>query len=290
MAARIIDGREIAAKIYDDLKTDIAILQQEGKIPKLVVVLVGEDPASGVYVRMKAKACEKLGIISETMRFHAGITQAELIAIIDKLNADTTVHGILVQMPLPAHLDENVVIERISPEKDVDGFHPVSKGKLQSGLDTFLPCTPHGIQKMLQFSGVDTNGKHVVIIGRSQIVGMPLCLMLAQKADGANATVTICHSRTKNIDFYTKNADIIIAALGKPEFITADMLSPKAVVIDVGVNRVEAPASEKGYKLVGDVKFAEVAAKVQAITPVPGGVGPMTIAMLMYNTVKAAKS
>lgn len=289
MAARIIDGREIAAKIYHELKHDIANLMGQGITPKLTVVLIGDDPASGVYVRMKAKACEKLGIASDTMTLPASISQPEVIALIDKLNADRSVHGILVQMPLPAHLDEDDVIEQIAPEKDVDGFHPISKGRLQSGLDTFLPCTPHGVQKMLQFSDIDTNGKNVVIVGRSQIVGMPLALLLAQKAEGANATVTVCHSRTKNIDFYTKNADIIIAALGKPEFITSAMVSPKAVVIDVGVNRVDAPATDKGYKLVGDVKFDEVAAKVQAITPVPGGVGPMTIAMLMYNTVKAAK-
>ncbi len=290
MAAKIIDGRKIADKIYDELYGRIEFLKIKGILPKLTVVLIGDDPASAVYVRMKAKACEKLGIESETLTYPADITQDEIIAICDRLNADNRVHGILVQMPLPIHLDENAVIERILPEKDVDGFHPVNKGKLQSGLDTFLPCTPFGVQKMLQYSQIETSGKNVVIVGRSQIVGMPLALMLAQKTEGANATVTVCHSRTKNIDFYTKNADIIVAALGQPEFITAKMVSNHVIVIDVGVNRVDAPGTEKGYKLVGDVKFDEVAEKVRAITPVPGGVGPMTIAMLMYNTVKAAKS
>ncbi|KAA3616058.1 MAG: bifunctional methylenetetrahydrofolate dehydrogenase/methenyltetrahydrofolate cyclohydrolase FolD [Calditrichaeota bacterium] len=289
MAAQIIDGRKIAEKIYSELHSDIASLKKDGIIPKLTVVLVGDDPASAVYVRMKAKACEKLGIKSDTQIHPSLMTQEAILALIDQLNADKEVHGILVQMPLPGHMNSEKVIERISPEKDVDGFHPISKGKLQSGLDTFMPCTPYGVQKMLEYSDIEVSGKSVAIVGRSQIVGMPLALLLSQKANNANATVTICHSRTKNIDFYTKNADIVIAALGKPEFITADMVSEKAVVIDVGVNRVDAPENEKGYKLVGDVKFDEVSEKVRAITPVPGGVGPMTIAMLMYNTVKAAK-
>ncbi|MCA9733778.1 bifunctional methylenetetrahydrofolate dehydrogenase/methenyltetrahydrofolate cyclohydrolase FolD [candidate division KSB1 bacterium] len=289
MAAKLIDGRKVADQIYADLESDITALKRKGVIPKLTVVLVGDDPASAVYVRMKAKACEKLGLISETLTFPASMTQKEILQLIDQLNANSSVHGILVQMPLPDQMDANEVIERISPEKDVDGFHPVNKGRLQSGLDAFLPCTPFGVQKMLEYSGISTVGKNVVIVGRSQIVGMPLALLLAQKRNNADATVTICHSRTKNIDFFTKNADIVIAAIGKPEFITASMVAENSIVIDVGVNRVEDPRSERGYKLVGDVKFDEVSEKVQAITPVPGGVGPMTIAMLMYNTVKAAQ-
>ncbi len=287
--AQLIDGRKIADDVCEELTADIQALKERGIEPKLVVVLIGDDPASAVYVRMKARKSEQLGILSETLRYPADITQDEALAIIDKLNADESVNGILVQMPLPSHLDPDEIIERILPEKDVDGFHPINKGLLQAGKDTLIPCTPYGIQEMLRRSDFDPSGKDVVVVGRSQIVGMPIAILLAQKAPYANATVTICHSNTKDIAQYTRNADIVIAAVGRPNFITGDMLSEKAVVIDVGVNRVEAPETEKGYKLVGDVDFDSAVDRVRAITPVPGGVGPMTIAMLMVNTVKATK-
>ncbi len=289
MAAEILDGKKIAEQIYSELSEDIEALKKKDIIPKLTVILVGDDPASAIYVRMKGNACKRLGIASETLTFDADMSEEELLAVIDRLNQDASCHGILVQMPLPDHIDENKVIERIWPEKDVDGFHPVNKGRLQAGLPCFVPCTPAGVREILVRSGYLPEGKHVVVIGRSQIVGMPLAILLAQKQKGANATVTICHSRTQNVDFFTKNADIIIAALGRPRIITAEMLNPDAVVIDVGVNRVEAPQSEKGYRLVGDVDFDAAVERVKAITPVPGGVGPLTIAMLMKNTVLAAE-
>ncbi|MDQ7052117.1 MAG: tetrahydrofolate dehydrogenase/cyclohydrolase catalytic domain-containing protein [candidate division KSB1 bacterium] len=289
MSAEIIDGKKIAEQIYSELSEDIEALKEKDIIPKLTVILVGNDQASAVYVRMKGNACKRVGIVSETLTFDADISEEELLAIIDRLNQDASCHGILVQMPLPDHIDENKVIERIWPEKDVDGFHPVNKGRLQAGLPCFVPCTPAGVQEILVRSGYSPEGKHVVVIGRSQIVGMPLAILLAKKQKGANATVTICHSRTQNVDFFTKNADIIVAAMGRPQTITAEMLNPDAVVIDVGVNRVEDPQSEKGYRLVGDVDFDAAVEHVKAITPVPGGVGPLTIAMLMKNTVLAAE-
>ncbi len=290
MAADIIDGKKIANQIYDELSEKIDVLKKKNIIPKLSVVLVGDDPASAVYVRMKGNACQRLGIASETLKFDADITEQELLSTIEQLNRDASCHGILVQMPLPGHINETKIIEHILPQKDVDGFHPINKGRLQAGLPCFVPCTPAGVQEILIRSGYSPEGKHVVVIGRSQIVGMPLAILLAQKQKGANATVTICHSRTQNVDFFTKNADIIIAALGRPQAITADMLPTHAVVIDVGVNRVEDPQSEKGYRLVGDVDFDGAVKRVKAITPVPGGVGPLTIAMLMKNTVLAAEN
>ena len=290
MAADIIDGKKIANQIYNELSEKIDVLKKKNIIPKLSVVLVGDDPASAVYVRMKGNACQRLGIASETLKFDADITEQELLSTIEQLNRDASCHGILVQMPLPGHINETKIIEHILPQKDVDGFHPINKGRLQAGLPCFVPCTPAGVQEILIRSGYSPEGKHVVVIGRSQIVGMPLAILLAQKQKGANATVTICHSRTQNVDFFTKNADIIIAALGRPQAITADMLPTHAVVIDVGVNRVEDPQSEKGYRLVGDVDFDGAVKRVKAITPVPGGVGPLTIAMLMKNTVLAAEN
>ncbi len=290
MAAEIIDGKKIANQIYDELSEKIDVLKKKNIIPKLSVVLVGDDPASAVYVRMKGNACQRLGIASETLKFDADITEQELLSTIEQLNRDASCHGILVQMPLPGHINETKIIEHILPQKDVDGFHPINKGRLQAGLPCFVPCTPAGVQEILIRSGYSPEGKHVVVIGRSQIVGMPLAILLAQKQKGANATVTICHSRTQNVDFFTKNADIIIAALGRPQAITEDMLPTHAVVIDVGVNRVEDPQSEKGYRLVGDVDFDGAVKRVKAITPVPGGVGPLTIAMLMKNTVLAAEN
>ena len=289
MAAKILDGKKIAEEIYAELNQDIQALQRRGIVPKLSVILVGDDPASSVYVKMKSKACDRMGLRSETLHLPSDISQAELLDHIDRLNNDEATHGILVQMPLPSHIDENQVIERILPEKDVDGFHPVNKGRLQAGLESFVPCTPAGVREILVRSGYPPDGKHVVVVGRSQIVGLPLAILLAQKQKNANATVTICHSRTQNIDFFLKNADIVVAAIGQPEFIKGRMLNPGSVVIDVGVNRVEAPESEKGYKLVGDVEFEEAVKHVAAITPVPGGVGPMTIAMLVKNTVLAAR-
>ncbi len=290
MAAEIIDGKKIANQIYDELSEKIDVLKKKNIIPKLSVVLVGDDPASAVYVRMKGNACQRLGIASETLKFDADINEQELLSTIEQLNRDASCHGILVQMPLPGHINETKIIEHILPQKDVDGFHPINKGRLQAGLPCFVPCTPAGVQEILIRSGYSPEGKHVVVIGRSQIVGMPLAILLAQKQKGANATVTICHSRTQNVDFFTKNADIIIAALGRPQAITEDMLPTHAVVIDVGVNRVEDPQSEKGYRLVGDVDFDGAVKRVKAITPVPGGVGPLTIAMLMKNTVLAAEN
>jgi len=289
MAAKIIDGKAIAEEIYRELTAEVQALRRRNVVPKLVVILVGDNPASKVYTRMKAKACARIGLASDTIELPASTTQPELLGWIEKFNRDAQVHGILVQMPLPDGLDANATIEAIRPEKDVDGFHPVNKGRLQAGVPCHVPCTPLGIKELLNRSDYSPSGKNVVILGRSQIVGMPLAILLSQKAEGANATVTICHSRTVNLEFYTKNADIVIAAMGKPEFLRGSMLSPKAVVVDVGVNRVSDPETEKGYRLVGDVNFSEAREIAQAITPVPGGVGPLTIAMLIHNTIRAAK-
>ncbi len=290
MSAQIIDGNRVAATIREELSVEIRRLQAErGVAPGLAVVLVGENPASMSYVRSKNKAAHDIGIYSEQHDLPADLPEAELLALIDRLNRDPRIHGILVQLPLPKHIDEHKVINRILPEKDVDGFHPVNTGKLLIGEKGFKPCTPFGIQKLLAYSGVKTDGAHVVVVGRSNIVGKPIAAILMQKEKDANATVTVCHSRTPDIGSYTRQADILIAAIGQPEFITAQMVSEKAVVIDVGVNRVEDPAAKKGYRLVGDVKFDEVAPRCRAITPVPGGVGPMTITMLLFNTVQSAR-
>jgi len=288
--AQIIDGKVIAAGIQAELVDEIQLLKTKGVIPGLAVILVGEDPASMSYVRAKAKACEQLGIYSRTIRLPESTPQIELLGEIDQLKNDPAIHGVLVQLPLPKHINESTIINAIPPEKDVDGFHPLNKGKLVTGEDTFYPCTPAGVQEMLLRSGNDPSGKHVVVVGRSQIVGLPVAVMLMHKKPGANATVTLCHSRTKKLAAHTCQADILIAAMGQPEFITADMLNENCVVIDVGVNRVEDASAKRGYRLVGDVAFAEVAPKVKAITPVPGGVGPMTIVMLMKNTVKSANA
>jgi methylenetetrahydrofolate dehydrogenase (NADP+)/methenyltetrahydrofolate cyclohydrolase len=289
MSARIIDGNEIAARIREEMSAEIARLKQESGItPGLAVVLVGENPASQVYVRMKNKACGKIGIYSEQHNLAADVSEDELLALVDRLNGDEKIHGILVQLPLPGHIDANKVLNRILPEKDVDGFHPVNLGRLLIGEPGFLPCTPFGIQKLLEYSGVRIEGAHVVVVGRSNIVGKPIANMLLQK--GVDATVTVCHSKSRDLASLTKQADILIAAVGRPEMITAPMVKEGAVVIDVGVNRVEDPGSNSGYRLVGDVKFDEVAAQCSAITPVPGGVGPMTITMLLYNTVQSARS
>lgn len=288
MSANIIKGSEIAEQIRAELRTDIAALKEKGITPGLAVVLVGEDPASQSYVRMKGKACEDLGLFSQTIIKPADTSEEELLDLIDSLNADPRIHGILVQLPLPKHIDESKVILRIEPDKDVDGFHPINVGKMLIGEPCFLPCTPHGIQEMLIRSGNDPEGKHVVVVGRSNIVGKPVAAILVQKKKGANATVTIAHSRTKDLASITRTGDILVAAMGSPEFIKADMVKEGAVVIDVGSNRIEDPSVKKGYRWAGDVDFERVKEKASAITPVPGGVGPMTIVMLMKNTVLSA--
>jgi len=287
--ARIIDGKKVAAKMRAELSEEIKALAKRKITPGLAVVLVGDNPASQVYVRMKERACEELGIASFEHRYPKTMTERRLLNLIGKLNADQRVHGILVQLPLPKHIDEKKILNAIDPAKDVDGFHPVNVGKMLVGEPCFLPCTPHGCQQLLIRYGYDPSGKHVVIVGRSNIVGKPVAAILMQKAPGANATVTVCHSRTKNIAAVTKQADILIAAMGVPEFVKARMVKPGAVVIDVGVNRVDDKTKKAGYRLVGDVDYEGVRKKARAITPVPGGVGPMTITMLLKNTVQSAR-
>jgi methylenetetrahydrofolate dehydrogenase (NADP+)/methenyltetrahydrofolate cyclohydrolase len=288
MVAEIISGKEIAKSIREELKTKVDELVAKGVTPGLAVILVGEDPASQVYVRAKGKACDKLGIFSDTITLPAETSEEELLQLIDKFNNDPKIHGILVQLPLPKHINENNVLMAIDPDKDVDGFHPVNVGRMLVGDECFLPCTPHGVQELLVRSGNDPEGKHVVIVGRSNIVGKPVAGILMQKKPGANATVTIAHSRTQNLGELTKSADIIVAAIGKPEFIKADMVKDGVVVIDVGVNQVgETPEGKRILK--GDVDFEGVSEKAKAITPVPGGVGPMTITMLMMNTIRSAE-
>ncbi|MCK4605826.1 MAG: bifunctional methylenetetrahydrofolate dehydrogenase/methenyltetrahydrofolate cyclohydrolase FolD [candidate division Zixibacteria bacterium] len=290
MTARIIDGKEVARSIRKKLKGRIADLADRGVTPGLAAVLVGDDPASETYVTSKAKACRKLGLYSEVIRKPATISQEQLTEIVAGLNRNPQIHGILVQSPLPGHIDELSVTLTISPSKDVDGFHPHSVGLLLLGRPKLRPCTPAGIMELLAYYEVDTAGKEVVVVGRSNIVGKPVAAMLQQKGSAADATVTVAHSRTRNLAEVTRRADILIAAIGRPGTITADMIKDQAVVIDVGVNRVDDPSTEKGYRLVGDVDFEACAEKASLITPVPGGVGPMTIAMLMYNTVTAAEN
>lgn len=289
MAARIIDGKQVAADIRAELKDEIAKLKTRGIVPGLGVILVGDDPASQSYVTGKERACAEIGIYSDDNRLPAKTSQADLIALVERMNRDPKIHGILVQLPLPRHLNESEVLLAIDPDKDVDGFHPVSVGKMVVGEKTFLPCTPHGVVQLLVRSAVTLDGAHVVIMGRSNIVGKPLANMLIQKSPTGNATVTICHTRTKNPAQYTRQADILIAAIGRPGTITADMVKDGAVVIDVGVSRVDDATKKAGYRLVGDVDFDAVKEKASLITPVPGGVGPMTITMLLYNTVASAK-
>jgi len=285
----LIDGAAIGRLVRRDVAAEVERLKALGITPRLSVVLVGNDPASAVYVRSKGKACEEAGMRGETIRLPAETTENALLAQVDRLNADPNVHGILVQMPLPRHIAADKVIRRIRPEKDVDGFHPVNVGKLSIGeRDGFVPCTPAGAIELLVRSGVETRGKDAVIVGRSNIVGKPMAALLMQDAPGGNATVTVCHSRTSNLAGHIRRADIVIAAIGKPEMITGDMIKPGAVVIDVGINRVNDAAAPKGYRIVGDVDFASARDVASLITPVPGGVGPMTIAMLMKNTVRAA--
>lgn len=283
MTARLIDGKACAAALRERLVADVAQFRNStGIVPKLAAVLVGQDAASQVYVRNKEQACAKVGMASDVHRLSESTTQEELLALVDRLNQDPAVHGILVQLPLPRHIHETTVLDAVNPLKDVDCFHPENVGLMVQGRPRFLPCTPHGVQVLLAESGTKIDGSHVVVLGRSEIVGKPVAMMLVQKDQFANATVTICHSRTKDLPTITRSADILIAAIGKPEFVTADMVKPGAVVIDVGINRLN-------DRLVGDVSFDAVREVASAITPVPGGVGPMTIAMLLKNTLTAAR-
>jgi methylenetetrahydrofolate dehydrogenase (NADP+)/methenyltetrahydrofolate cyclohydrolase len=283
----IIDGNAVAESVRNDLSACVDSLGDAGVVPGLATVLVGEDPASETYVSMKQRDCEEMGLNGVHVELEAEASPQELYDTIEDLNADPEVHGYLVQDPVPDHIDYREVLRRIDPAKDVDGFHPENVGRLVAGNPRFKPCTPHGVQKLLAASEIDPEGKDVTIVGRSSIVGKPLANLLLQKTEGGNATVTVCHSRTEDIDEKTRGADIVIAAVGVPEFVDGSMLSEGTVVIDVGVNRVEAD-TEKGYELVGDVAYEGAAEKASAITPVPGGVGPMTRAMLLYNTVRAA--
>jgi methylenetetrahydrofolate dehydrogenase (NADP+)/methenyltetrahydrofolate cyclohydrolase len=285
-----MDGVRIARSIRDELAREVEELRARGITPGLSVVLVGDDPASAVYVRSKEKASIEAGMHGETLRLPASTTQAELIAVVERLNADTSVHGILLQMPLPKSLNADLIVRRIRPDKDVDGFHPVNVGKLWMGeADGFAPCTPSGVRELLVRSGVHTKGAHCVIVGRSNIVGKPMAGLMLQQTAGGNATVTICHGSTLDLASHTRRADILIVAIGKPGLIKRDMVKEGAAVIDVGINRVEDARSAKGYRIVGDVEFEEVRHVAAHITPVPGGVGPMTIAMLLSNTVRAAR-
>lgn len=289
--AIIIDGKAIANEIKEEIKTEVLKLEnQYGKKPTLAVILVGKNPASEVYVRMKKKTSEEVGIKSLQILLDENTTQQELLTLINQLNNDNNVNGILVQLPLPSHINENEVINTIDPKKDVDGFHPVNMGKLVIGeQDCFIPCTPYGCQELIIRTVPEIKGKHVVVVGRSNIVGKPLANLMMQKNSRANCIVTVCHTATNDIGFYTKQADILVVAVGKANMITKDMVKKGAIVIDVGINRIEDPNNPGNTKLVGDVKFDEVSDVAHAITPVPGGVGPMTIAMLLKNTVKAFK-
>lgn len=284
----IIDGKKTASDIRKELKEKVDKLIAEGKkVPGLVTIIVGGDPASQIYVRNKVKACREIGMLSESVELPEETTQEELLRIVEKYNHDDNFHGLLVQLPLPKHIDEDKIIDAISVKKDVDGFHPYNLGSLITGKDAFVSCTPAGIHELIKRYGIETSGKHVVVVGRSNIVGKPISIILMQKHKDANAIVTICHSAAKDISEYTRTADILIAAIGKPEFIKEDMVKEGAAVIDVGINRIEDPASSKGYRVVGDVDYVKVSKKTSYITPVPGGVGPMTIAMLLKNTYKS---
>jgi methylenetetrahydrofolate dehydrogenase (NADP+)/methenyltetrahydrofolate cyclohydrolase len=288
--SNLIDGRTIAENVYLGLRREISELKAQGVTPGLAVVLVGDNPASRAYVRSKDKMCRELGLHSLKLELPASTTQSELVGRIEKLNRDLTIHGILVQSPPPQHIDEAAVVRTLEPRKDVDGFHPSNIAKLVLGDSTgFVPCTPLGVQRLLAESKIDISGAHVVVLGRSMIVGKPLALLLMQKKENADATVTVVHSRSRDLEKITRSADILVAAIGRPNFVKAEHVRDGAVIVDVGINRLEDATSERGYRLVGDVDFAQVAPKAAAITPVPGGVGPMTIAMLMSNTIKACR-
>lgn len=290
MAAEIISGTEIAKQVRAEVAEEVAMLKSKHSlVPGLAVVLVGDDPASAVYVRNKGRACDEAGIYSETFSLSAETPEQEVVDLVKKLNADSKFHGILVQLPLPKHINEQAVLYTIDPNKDVDGLHPFNLGRLVAGDPIFVPCTPAGVQEMLVRTGHDPAGKHVVVCGRSNIVGKPVAMLLLQKMAGANATVSICHTGTSDLGSITRQADILIAAAGRAEFITADMVKDGAVVIDVGINRVDDASRERGYRLTGDVDYGPVSEVASAITPVPGGVGPMTIAMLLKNTLASAQ-
>ena len=286
MSATIIDGKAVAAQVKADVAQKVAELKKRGITPCLAVILVGENPASVSYVTGKRKALEEVGMADRSLLLPEDTSQEKLLSIIAELNAGSSVHGILVQLPLPKHIDEDAVTAAIDPSKDVDGFHPVNVGCMLIGKKSFLPCTPHGIMKLLSYAGVKTNGAHAVVVGRSNIVGKPMAVLLSRKE--SNATVTLCHTGTKDLASFTKQADILIVASGHPQTVTGDMVKPGAAVIDVGVNRIPDASKKSGFRLVGDVDFESVKEVASVITPVPGGVGPMTIAMLIYNTLESA--
>ena len=290
MQATLLDGKKLAADMRADIAAQVAELKaSHGVTPGLGVILIGADPASISYVTAKEKACEETGIFSQSIRVPAETTQEEALAFVRQMNADPRIHGILVQLPLPKHISEEAVINAIAPEKDVDGFTPVNVGRMMIGQRCFLPCTPHGIIQMLISAGVEVSGKHAVVVGRSNIVGKPVAHLLMRKAKGGNATVTVCHTGTKDIASFTRQADILVVAAGRPNTVTGDMIKPGAVVIDVGVNRIPDATKKSGFRLVGDVDFDSAAQVASLITPVPGGVGPMTITMLLYNTLESAR-
>lgn len=287
---KLIDGKLIASQIKDEIKDEVAeMIEKRGKSPHLAAVLVGDDPASQTYVRSKEKACREVGIISSVYKHKDTITEAELLETVNFLNKDNEVDGFIVQLPLPSGISEQKIIQSVNPEKDVDGFHPMNTGRWISGLPAYLPATPLGIITLIERYNIETEGKQCVVLGRSNIVGRPVSILMGLKKYPGNATVTVCHSRTKNIKSIARQADILIAAIGKPEFVTEDMVKKDAVVIDVGIHRIESKETDKGYKLVGDVKFDEVSKRCSFISPVPGGVGRMTVAALLMNTLKAAK-
>jgi len=287
--ATTIDGKQVATELREQIAERVNRLQAKDVRPGLAVVLVGEDPGSQVYVRMKGKACEKMGIREKTFTLPTETSQQELLDLVQRLDQDDTYHGILVQMPLPAQIDPNAIIMAVDPDKDVDGLHPVNIGRLVLGQEGFVPCTPFGILKLLEYYDIDTEGMNAVVVGRSNLVGKPITNLLYQKTKGGNATVTICHTRTKDLAHHTRRADLLIAAAGSPQVIKSDMIKPHAVVIDVGTNRVDDPSVERGYRLVGDVDFDNARKVADYISPVPGGVGPMTITMLLHNTVWSAE-
>ena len=290
MTAKILDGKGLAEEIRGEVAAGVTEIQQKhGITPGLAAVLVGEDPASAIYVRNKRRACDEVGMVSDTFLLPANANNEQVLKTIQELNENKRFHGILVQLPLPPQVDELAIIESINPAKDVDGLHPINVGKLVQGRADFVPGTPFGIQQILMRNGHDPSGANVVVCGRSDIVGKPMAVLLMQRGDGANATVTVCHTRTKNMAEITRQADIIVAAIGQPDSITADMVKDGAVLIDVGINRVDDDSRKRGYRLVGDVDYVAVAEKASAITPVPGGVGPMTIAMLLVNTLTATR-
>jgi methylenetetrahydrofolate dehydrogenase (NADP+)/methenyltetrahydrofolate cyclohydrolase len=286
-SSKVLSGLDTAAKVYESFNDRIKVLSTKGVVPGLCVVLVGEDPASQIYVRTKSKKLKSLGLISETIRLDADVTEQKLLSIIEDLNANSKFHGILVQMPLPEHINSQNVINSINPAKDVDGFHPENVGWLSIGKPRFIPCTPKGIMRIFSHYNIDLTGKDIVVIGRSNIVGRPMSILVS--SNNANGTCTVCHSRTKNINDYSRNADIIISAIGVPNFLTSEMIKEDSIIIDVGINRIHSD-NEKGYKIVGDADYDSVFDKVSKITPVPGGVGPMTIAMLVENTIEAAEN